>query len=330
LKLEFRGASVTRDAGLIAYREIEEMLSLTDMSDDLIEDRRVGKNTQHDLVGLFRQSIYSRLAGYVDTNDAERLRRDPAIRQMAGTRRKDHNTASTSQMGRFETDILAQKANLQALRDLPGLWIDQVREDKPFDKLILDLDSSVSPTHGRQEGSSYNGHFACTCYRPQFCFNQHGDAEGCMLREGHDHSADQWRSLLEPFVDRDRDGEISKFFRGGAFANPDIYEFLEEEEVFYAFRIPAHDVLYNGIAHRPSAMCRLRRDERCGGVQSAIKCRSARLSNQLYARPRRTDGSWRPKWLATWSDRAVKCRRRDLAGRGQWSIWDMSDLRRPD
>ena len=78
LKLEFRGAAVTSDAGLIAYRELDEMLSLTDMSDDLIEDGRTGKNTQHDLVGLFRQSVYSRLAGYEDINDAERLRHDPA------------------------------------------------------------------------------------------------------------------------------------------------------------------------------------------------------------------------------------------------------------
>jgi hypothetical protein len=250
LKLEFRGATVTSDAGLIAYRELDEMLSLTNMSDDLIEDCRTGKNTQHDLVGLFRQSIYSRLAGYEDTNDAERLRCDPAMRQIAGTRRKDRNAASTSQMGRCETEVLTQESNLETLKNLPGLWIDQVREEKPFDKLILDLDSSVSPAHGRQEGSSYNGHFACTCYHPLFCFNQNGDLEGCRLREGRVHSADEWRSLLEPIVDRYRDDGCPKFFRGdAAFANPDIYEFLEEEEFFYAIRIPANDVLYNAIEH---------------------------------------------------------------------------------
>jgi hypothetical protein len=71
-----------------------------------------------------------------------------------------------------------------------------------------------------------------------------------MLREGHVHSADQWRSLLEPFVDRYRDDQIPKFFRAdAAFANPDIYEFPEDEDFFYAFRLPADDVPYNAIEH---------------------------------------------------------------------------------
>ena len=70
-----------------------------------------------------------------------------------------------------------------------------------------------------------------------------------MLREGHVHSADQWRSLLEPIVDRYRDDVFPKFFRGdAAFANPDIYEFLEEEEFFYVIRLPANNVLYDAIS----------------------------------------------------------------------------------
>ncbi len=96
LKLEFRGAQVTSDAGLVAYRELDEAFGLTDMGKDLFEDCRTGKNTQHELVGLFRQSVYSRLAGYEDTNDAERLSVDPAMRAVVGGRAKDHSAASTS------------------------------------------------------------------------------------------------------------------------------------------------------------------------------------------------------------------------------------------
>ena len=71
--------------------------------------------------------------------------------------------------------------------------------------MILDMDSSESPTHGQQEGSAYNGHFECTCYHPLFCFNQYGDLEGAMLREGNVHSADNWRAVLEPVVQRYRE-----------------------------------------------------------------------------------------------------------------------------
>ncbi len=101
VKVEFHGANVTSDAGLLAFRELDEALGLTDMVAELLVDARTGLNTRHTLLGQFRQSVYSRLAGYEDTNDAEQLCRDPSIRQVVGERAKQRKAASTSQMGRF-------------------------------------------------------------------------------------------------------------------------------------------------------------------------------------------------------------------------------------
>jgi len=84
LKLEFHGTKVTSDAGLLAYRELDEALGLTSVIDSELSDNRMGKNTRHSIAALLRQSIYSRLAGYDDTNDAERLCVDPAMRHVAG------------------------------------------------------------------------------------------------------------------------------------------------------------------------------------------------------------------------------------------------------
>ena len=72
LKLKFCGSKVTTDAGLLAYREMDEALGLTEIGADLLTDSRLGMNKQHLLLPLLRQSIYSRLAGYEDVNDAER------------------------------------------------------------------------------------------------------------------------------------------------------------------------------------------------------------------------------------------------------------------
>ena len=119
IKLEFHGAAVTSDAGLVAYRELDEALELTQMGKVFCDSRR-GKNTQHELVRLFRQSVYSRLAGYEDTNDAERLAVDPAMRQVIGGRASDRQAASRSQMGRFETEIMTTRKNRKTLDELAG------------------------------------------------------------------------------------------------------------------------------------------------------------------------------------------------------------------
>ncbi len=152
--------------------------------------------------------------------------------------------ASASQMGRFETEWLARPENLAALVDLPGQWIEAVHQRRRPRVIVLDLDSSESPTYGEQEGSAYNGHFGCTCYHPLFVFNQLGDLERCALRPGNVHSADGWREVLEPVIARYRGTAKRCYFRGdAAFANPEIYEFLEAEGYGYAIRLPTNHVL---------------------------------------------------------------------------------------
>ena len=166
LMVQFRGSVVTSDAGLLAYRELDDALGLTAMAIERLADARTGKNGRHALVGLLRQSLFGRLAGYEDVNDAERLRHDPAMRWIVGGKAAQGHAASPSEMGRFETQWLAAPQNLSALADLSGLWIDLVHGRRPPRGIVLDMDSSVSPTHGKQEMSVWNGHYACTCYHP--------------------------------------------------------------------------------------------------------------------------------------------------------------------
>jgi hypothetical protein len=250
LRLEFHGSKVTSDAGLLSFRELDDALGLTEAAEERLIDPRTGKNGQHGMTGLFRQSTFGRLGGYEDVNDAERLGRDPAMRWIVGGHAVAKQAASASQMGRFETEFLATDANMAALADLSGVWIDRVHDRRPPKMVVLDMDSSVSPTYGDQEGSAYNGHFGCTCYHPLFLFNHMGDLERCRLRPGNVHSAEGWKHVLAPVVRRYKERRVRLYFRGdAAFASPDIYDYLEAAGILYAIRIKANKVLQESIAH---------------------------------------------------------------------------------
>src|SRR4051812_8861939 len=250
LKLEFHGTKVTSDGGLLACRELDEVLGLSETAGDVLTDTRTGANGRHTLLGQFRQSVFGRLAGYEDVNDADRLAHDPAMRWVVGGAAVTGQAASTSQMGRFETEVMTKAENLAALTDLSGRWIDVVHARRPVKGIVLDMDSSVSPTYGEQAGSVYNGHFSCTCYHPLFVFNQFGDLERCALRPGNAHSAEGWREVLGPVVARYRTTMKRRYFRADAgFASPEVYEFLEAEDYGYGIRLPANAVLQRKIAY---------------------------------------------------------------------------------
>ena len=142
IKLEFHGARITSDGGLLAYRELDDTFGLTTIAALRLAEGRRGKNIRHRLLGLLRQAVYGRLAGYEDVNDAERLARDPAMRAIVGREGMDRPAASTSQMGRFETEWLPSEANFAALANLSGNWIDRGHERRPPNGTILDMDSS--------------------------------------------------------------------------------------------------------------------------------------------------------------------------------------------
>jgi hypothetical protein len=277
IQMEFHGSTVTSDAVLLAYRELDDTLGLTSTAASSLQDTRTGRNTQHTLTALLRQSIYSRLAGYEDVNDPDRLCVDPAMRTVVGGRSTDQAAASTSEMARFETEILSTQENLKHLMKLSGKWIDQAHQHRKLTKLILDMDSSVSETYGHQQGSAYNGYFACTCYHPLFLFNQFGDLERVMLRRGNHPSAKFWRRALLPVIARYRDRDIPKYFRGdSAFALPKLLRLLEREGFRYTIRLKANAVLERKIAHllkRPVG-------------------RPSRKPKKIYASFRYRAGSW--------------------------------------
>jgi hypothetical protein len=191
LKVAFQGSRVTSDAGLILVRELDERLGLEAIIAEHVTDSRHGLNTQFRLPDLLRQSIYSRLAGYEDLNDAARLSTDPTFRLIGSPQRWDRSAALTSTLHWFETELLTREENLVGLMAVNRDVVGQAETWDRSDRVVLDMDSSESPVHGQQEGSAYNGHFETVCYHPLFLFNDHGDCLAAKLRPGNVSSGDR-------------------------------------------------------------------------------------------------------------------------------------------
>ena len=205
-------------------------------------------NKKFPLADLLRQSVYSRLAGYEDLNDAVRVSADPTFRLIGSQRNWDRGAALTSTLHGFETEMLASKENLLGLMAVNRELVAQAETQDDSERVVLDMDSTESPVHGQQEGSAYNGHFESVCYHPLLLFNRDGDCLAAQLRPGNVHSAEGWEKLLLPEIERlERMGKEIAFRADAAFAKPEVYEALEERGVKYAIRIPANDILQRDI-----------------------------------------------------------------------------------
>src|SRR5580658_5455779 len=149
LKVDFQGARVTSDGGLIVVRELDERLGLSELIDRHLSDSRRGKNIQLPLADLLRQSIYSRLAGYEDVNDATRLSQDPTFRLIGSKKILERGAALTSRLQSFERGVLTQEENLAGLAVLNRELLARAEAIDARRRVVLDMDSTEVRVHGR-------------------------------------------------------------------------------------------------------------------------------------------------------------------------------------
>jgi hypothetical protein len=281
IMIDFQGAKITSDVGFLLMREIDDRFKIIAPMGDCLEDPRSSTHSKHSLVQMIRQRIYQIGAGYEDCNDADFLRKDPALRLALG---KDHQAgAGQSMLSRLENDILGNEAGLQALEAALTRSTDRLLKRKNKKRLIIDLDSTEDPAHGEQEGVAYNGHFAKNCFHPLFCFTSEGDCLGGILRPGNVHSAAGALAFIRPIVERYRTWFILFWFRGdAAFAKPEIYEYCEEQRLTYFIRLPGNENLDRLVA--PHLRRPVGRPPK-NGIQ--VKIVDLRYQAKSWSRPRR-------------------------------------------
>jgi hypothetical protein len=182
LMVDFQGSRVTSDGGFILVRELGERLGCGELIEQHLTGSRRRKITQFAFADLLRQSVYSRLPGHEDLNDAQRLSQDPTFRLIGSEKVWDRGAALTSRLQIFETEILVEEENFVGLGRLNRAQIGRAETMDSGYRTVLNMDSTEIPVYGEQEPSAYNGYFESTCFHPLLLFNREGDCLAAKLR----------------------------------------------------------------------------------------------------------------------------------------------------
>ena len=299
LKVDFQGSRVTSDGGLILIRELDERLGLGKLIEEHLSDSRQGSNKKFPLADLLRQSVYSRLAGYEDLNDAIRVSADPTFRLIGSKKNWDRGGALTSRRQSFEAELLASEENLLGLMAVNRELVAQAEAaGRVPSAWVLDMDSTESPVHGQQEGSAYNGHFESVCYHPLATVQPARRLSCCEVaprqRVQRRGTGDE---LLLPEIERQQaEGKRVTFRADAAFAKPELYDASSKSVTAdYVIRIPANknleleieDILFRPLG-RPSTKPLVRyksfRYQAASWSKSSSGCRqgSSIISGELF------------------------------------------------
>ena len=175
----FDGGAITSDAGALLLGSTNQAIKLIDRFAGCFRDGRCQELVEHRVETLVGQRVLGIALGYEDLNDHDELRHDPVMAVLAGkleAHRKDcAPVAGKSTLNRLELSrpeatryhkIAHDAAAIEEL--LVDLFIETHKQ--PPEEIILDLDATDDPLHGRQEGRFFHGYYDCYCYLPLYVF----------------------------------------------------------------------------------------------------------------------------------------------------------------
>lgn len=246
----FDAEAQTSDAGLTLLAALDKKLGLTSLLASQIEDSRQSGKVRHEIEEMFRQRTYAIAAGYEDVNDTARLGADPALKLACGRGPVGgSDLASQPTLSRFENKPTGREV-IGMLRSLEEAAVRGLkRRHRRAGRIVIDLDPSVDPAHGAQQGVLFNGFYDTWCYLPMFGFvSVDGDPEHYLfcarLRPG---TAKETRGVI-PMLGR-MVGQLREAYGrhqyilvrlDAGFANPKLLEALEELGVKYVVGLPSN------------------------------------------------------------------------------------------
>ena len=225
---DFTGGSLSSDAGGLVLREIDQRYRLTEKVASCLRDGRDSNKVKHELITLVRQRLFAIALGYEDNNDAAWLCKDPALKIMAGRAPESaKNLASQPTLSRFEN-----RANAKDLRRLSDWLVDLYLKIHPGPRkvIVLDMDATDDPTHGKQQLSFFHGYYEEHMYHPLLVFDgRDGFPLAAVLRPGNAHASKGALAVLKRLVKKLKKaypGALILFRADAGFAVPALYDYL--------------------------------------------------------------------------------------------------------
>lgn len=258
LTVKFSGVAQSSDSGLVLLKSVDDSLKLTSQLGACLSDERSPLKVRHSYLDCFRQRVFSIAGGYEDGNDAARMRHDPALLMSCGRDPFDpEGLASQATISRMENAVTAREV-IQQGRALERIGVEmlkkRLRDNRKLKKIrvVIDLDPSVDPTHGAQQGSLFHAFYRSWCYLPMFGFlSFEGEPDhvpfAARLRPGNSKEPRGTIALLRRIV-----AEIRSLFGSrkailvrldAGFAHPRVLDALEELKVKFVVGMPTNDRL---------------------------------------------------------------------------------------
>jgi hypothetical protein len=255
---DFTGGSLTSDAGGLVLREIDQRYRLTEKATSCLRDDRDPRRVTHDLKTILRQRLFSIALGYEDNNDAATLAQDPALKLMAGKLPEAGDLASQPTLSRFENRVSAKD-----LRRLSDWLLDLYLKTHPGPRkvIVLDMDATDDPTHGKQQLSFFHGYYEEHMYHPLLVFDgRTGFPLAAVLRPGNTHASHGALAVLKRLIKKLKKaypGALILFRADAGFAVPALYRYLERQEIRYV--IGEKQRLFTAFSYQAESWTRPRR-----------------------------------------------------------------------
>jgi Transposase DDE domain group 1 len=310
---EFIGARLTTEGGALLLREADRKIGLLRRVASCFSDARDPQRIEHELSEMLVQRVYGLALGYQDPNDHEELRNDPLLGMLAGRRDLGAPLAGKSTLNRLElmpSEVSSASRyhkigySPEALDELlVDIFLEAHRQAPP--EIVLDLDATDTPLHGKQEGRFFHGYYGHYCYLPLYVFC--GDHLLCArLRPSNiDASAGSLQEVQRIIGQiRARWREVRIILRADSgFCREELMVWCEKHGVDYVFGFARNKRLRRIIGR---AMHEAKQEHRRTGKPARVFCEFAYRTNKSWSRTRRVvakaeqiEGKENPRYLVT-------------------------------